>query len=424
MRQNDYAVVVGIAHYPLFHADLGGPVNDAKHFVEWLITTEDQAPGSGEFQDPAFEGDDDWVFAQVASKQAPTATVQIDFGQLSLETNVELIDASHNSIEKHMPKDGPWQTYLQSGFYLLQVPATWQRKFFDVTGSDLITISLEDRVVQENREDATGKVHLVVEAGDPTTEIFVIDSHFQRVMEGVTGGHGHREVDLDPGIYKIKFAAGFLIQEEYVALQAGSGPVIVTVPDLHFSAAAPIKETSTTQDYHEENANKVSKRIHCEIGSSSWNILVNASVAHPKIVRAGSLASYVADRIWGNGTWLVWQGSSTDTPNLQLIEQLDVSTLHFVYPQIVTILAALGNKPIVDFVKEHSLSNLERFLLEYIDLSILPMVAGQAPDEEQLRAWVRENLTAEKLVQALHVPSVAIGEATADLVKKLKLKTF
>ena len=636
--------------------------------VRKLLASNDQAPGSGEFQDPAFEGDDDWVFAQVASKQAPTATVQIDFGQLSLETNVELIDASHNSIEKHMPKDGPWQTHLPSGFYLLQVPATGQRKFFDVTGSDLITISLEDRVVQENREDATGKVHLVVEAGDPTTEIFVIDSHFQRVMEGVTGGHGHREVDLDPGIYKIKFAAGFLIQEEYVALQAGSGPVIVTVPDLHFSAAAPIKETSTTQDYHEENANKVSKRIHCEIGigsqlfvfvrdlekqgcndcatgltlhdlagnllvdftqagdrdvdnpdtdhwvgctvqldpgayrlrvqtpvvdasgtaeileqvvvtsagwqtqvflrrvlsgdqgdcqtlranlneasilmvpvgtgfqpersgfreaelarqglikgrivfeaselgkmvwrdhknpmlgiygahqlllseklepsdlellrnvtstlqsmigthpdvialdtflddistnvpvyqapdyrtvyqappmlRSSWNILVNASVAHPKIVRAGSLASYVADRIWGNGTWLVWQGSSTDTPNLQLIEQLDVSTLHFVYPQIVTILAALGNKPIVDFVKEHSLSNLERFLLEYIDLSILPMVAGQAPDEEQLRAWVRENLTAEKLVQALHVPSVAIGEATADLVKKLKLKTF
>jgi hypothetical protein len=37
---------------------------------------------------------------------------------------------------------------------------------------------------------------------------------------------------------------------------------------------------------------------------------------------------------------------------------------------------------------------------------------------------VRENLTTVKLVQALHVPSVAIGEATAGLVKKLKLKTF
>ncbi len=627
-----------------------------------------QAPGGGEFQDPDFDGDDDWVFAQVASKQAPTATVQIDLGQLSSETNVELIDASHNTIDQHMPKDSPWQTHLPSGFYLLQVPATGQKKFFDVTGSDPITVSLEDKEVKENSDNATGKVHLVVDAGDPTTEIFIIDSHFQRVTEGITGGHGRLEVDLDPGIYKVKFAAGFLLQEEYVALQAGSGPVTVPTPDLYFSASAPIKETRTTQDYHEDNANKVSKRVHCEIGigsqlfvfvrdlekqgcndsatgltlydlagnllvdftqvgdrdvdnpdtdhwvgctvqldpgayrlrvqtpvvdasgtaeileqivvtsaswqtqvflrrrlsgnqgdcqtlranlneasilmapvgtgfqpersgfreaelarqglikgrivfeaselgrmvwkdhknpmlgiygahqlllseklepsdldllrnvtstlqsmvgahpdvvaldafldgistnvpvyqapgyrtvyqappmlRSSWNILVNASVAHPEIVRAGSLASYVGDRIWGDGTWLVWQGSSTDTPNAQPVESLDVSTLRFVYPQIVTILGALGNKPIVDFVKENSLSNLERFLLEYIDLSTLPMVAGQVPDEEQSQAWVRENLTTAKLVKALHVPSVAIGEATAGLVKKLKLKTF
>ncbi|TMD67135.1 MAG: hypothetical protein E6I97_23355, partial [Chloroflexi bacterium] len=46
MKQSDYAVVVGIAHYPLFHADLGGPVNDAQHFVEWLVTEEDQG-GAG-----------------------------------------------------------------------------------------------------------------------------------------------------------------------------------------------------------------------------------------------------------------------------------------------------------------------------------------------------------------------------------------
>src|SRR5439155_7930256 len=112
-------------------------------------------------------------------------------------------------------------------------------------------------------------VHLVADAGNPTTEIFVIDSHFQRVTEGVTGGHGRLEADLDPGIYKIKFVAGFLIQEEFVALQAGNGSVIVRTPKLHFSASAPLKETRTTQDYHEDNANKVSKRIHCEIGIGS-----------------------------------------------------------------------------------------------------------------------------------------------------------
>jgi len=157
---------------------------------------------------------------------------------------------------------------------------------------------------------------------------------------------------------------------------------------------------------------------------SSWNILIDASAARPEIVRAGSLASYVGDRIWGDGTWLVWQGSSIDTCNTQPVEPLDVSTLRFVYPQIVTILGALGNKPIVDFARENSLSNLERFLLEYIDLSRLPIVAGQVPDEEQSQAWVRENLTTAKLVQALHVPSVAIGEAAAALAKKLRLKTF
>ncbi|GAC1345632.1 MAG: hypothetical protein NVSMB27_08060 [Ktedonobacteraceae bacterium] len=628
----------------------------------------DQAPGSGEFQDPDFENDDDWVFAQIASKRTPSATVQIDFGQLSPETNVELIDASHTTIDKHMPKDGPWQTYLSPGFYLLQVPATGLRTFFDVTGSDPITVALEDKVGKENPDAASGKVHLVADAGDPTTEIFVIDAHFQRIAEGVTGGHGRLEVDLDPGIYKVKFVAGLLAQEEYVALPAGSGAVMVPTPNLLFSTSVPLKQTRTTQDYHQDKANNVSKRIHCEIGigsqlfvfvrdlakqgcndcatgltlhdltgnllvdftqlgerdvhdpdtdhwvgctvqldpgayrlrvqtpvvdasgnaeileqvvvmstgwqtqvfllrrlfgsqddcqtlranlneasmlmvpigtgfqpersdfrraelarqglirgrrvleaselgrmvwrddknpmlgiygahqlvlsgklepsdlnllctvtitlqgmigahpdvlaldaflddistnapvyqapgyrtvyqappmlRSSWNILVNASIAHPEIVRAGSLASYVADSIWGDGTWLVWQGSSPDTSNQQPVEPLDASTLRLVYPQIVTILGAFGEKPIIDFVKEHNLSNLERFLLEYIALSQWPLVADQAPDDEQSQAWVRENLTTAKLVRALHVPSASIGDATASLVKKLKLKTF
>ena len=87
-------------------------------------------------------------------------------------------------------------------------------------------------------------------------------------------------------------------------------------------------------------------------------------------------------------------------------------------------MVALGNKLNVGFVKENNLSNLERFLLEYIALSRSSKAAGQVPDEEQAQAWVRENLTTAKLVQALHMPSVAISEATASLVKNLKLKTF
>jgi hypothetical protein len=594
--------------------------------------------------------------------------VQIDLEALSPETMVELIDASHNTLEKHSPQDGPWQTHLPPGFYLLQMSATGQRKFFDITGNHPLTISLQDQTVKENHEDTTGKVHLVADTGNATTEIFVIDSHFQRVTQGVTGGHGRLEADLEPGIYKIKFTAGFLTQEMYVALQAGNGPVIAPTPDLHFSTSAPIKNTRTTQEYHEEKANQVSKWIDCELGigsqltvfvrdqakqgcndcatgltlhdltgnllvdftqvgqrdvhnpdtdhwvgcttqldpgayrlhvqtpvvdaaghaetleqivvtsagwqtqvfllrrpfgdqydcqalranlneasilmvpigtgfqpehsglreaelalqelirrrtvfdayelgrmvwrdhknpmlgiygahqlllseklepsdldllhhvssilhsmigahpdvialdvflddistnipvfqapgyrtvyqappmlRSSWNILVNASIAHPEIVHAGSLASRVADRIWGDGAWLVWQDSSPDSSNTQPLEPLDVSILRSVYSQIVTILNALGNKPTIDFIKEKNLSNLERFLLEYIGLSRLPAAAGQVPDEEQSKAWVRENLTTAKLVQALHVPSVAIGEATAGMVKKLKLNMF
>ncbi|GHO96689.1 hypothetical protein KSF_067370 [Reticulibacter mediterranei] len=630
------------------------------HSVRELLA-DSQAQGGGEFQDPDFDGDDDWIFSQNAAKHPPQATVQIDVGQLDPAMSVTLMDASHTVIGTHMGKDGAWQIQLSPGFYQLQVSATGQKKFFDVTGSNALTISL-DGIAAEQHDAITEKVRLVVDAENAATEIFIIDNHFQRVTEGITGGHGQLEVDLEPGIYKVKFVAGFLMQERYVELQAGSSPVLVSAPELSFSTSVPLKETRTTQDYHEESANQASKRIHYEVGigsqlfvfvrdlakqgcndsatgltlhdlagnllvdftrqgerdidnpetdhwvgcnvqvdpgayrlrvqlpgdadnveileqivvtcegwqtqlfllrrffgdlddcqmlradvnaasifmvpigtgfqpertgfreaelarqgllrgrvvldadelgkmiwrdhrnpmlglygahqlllaekpdldllrnvtdilyhmigshpdvialdiylrnlltndpvyrypdyhttyqappmlRSSWNILVRASIMQQEIIRSGSLASFVADSLWGDGTWLTWR-RALNALQVPSGEPLDLSVLRFVYPQIMALADSFGHQRMVDFVKEHNLSNLERFLLEYIALSRLSLASESAATDEQAQDWVRENLTIAKLVQALHAPSASIGEATAGLVQKLKLKMF
>src|SRR5437588_6480191 len=123
----------------------------------------------------------------------------------------------------------------------------------------------EMRWPMQSNTDITRQAHLVADAGDPTTEVFVIDEHFKRIAKG----HGRIDTALPAGIYKVKFAAGSLIRELCVPLEANRDVVEVSPPDLSFSTSAPIKQTRTSHDYHEDSASQLSKKVHRPVGTGS-----------------------------------------------------------------------------------------------------------------------------------------------------------
>src|SRR5438477_12959142 len=121
----------------------------------------------------------------------------------------------------------------------------------------------EKRQPMQSKADITRQVRLVVDVGDPTTEVFIIDERFKRIAKG----HGHIDTALPAGIYKVKFAAGSLIRELCVPLEASCDVVEVSPPDLSFSTSAPIKQTRTSHDYQEDNASQLSKKVHRQVGT-------------------------------------------------------------------------------------------------------------------------------------------------------------
>jgi hypothetical protein len=113
-------------------------------------------------------------------------------------------------------------------------------------------------------EKSTEQVTLAVTA-NPGTEIFVVDHDFELKARGVA----HIRVDLSPGLYKLKFRAGSLIQEIFQVLEPGAGTVRVTSPTMSFSSAAPLMETGKIHEYHVGAAQQTSRESHVNLGTGS-----------------------------------------------------------------------------------------------------------------------------------------------------------
>src|SRR5205085_1099705 len=106
---------------------------------------------------------------------------------------------------------------------------------------------------------------LLAETDEPTTEVFVINGRYARVAAGLQ----RVEAELPPGLYTVRFKAGDAITETDADLAPGSAPMRVTMPRLRFSSPAPVKDTSTTHEYHVAGAEAVSHRVHVPIGPGS-----------------------------------------------------------------------------------------------------------------------------------------------------------
>ncbi|HEV2758677.1 MAG TPA: hypothetical protein VGV86_03820 [Acidimicrobiales bacterium] len=113
--------------------------------------------------------------------------------------------------------------------------------------------------------DGVSRPISVTVTAEKNTEIFVIDGAFNLRARGV----GRVDEKLEPGLYKLKFRSGPLVQEMHEVVEAGQGPFEFTCPPLEFASPAPLAQTSTTHGYQEEAAAELSRQVHRRIGTGS-----------------------------------------------------------------------------------------------------------------------------------------------------------
>jgi hypothetical protein len=121
------------------------------------------------------------------------------------------------------------------------------------------------------------QAHLIAIGDSTMTEIFIINSQFERVAKGV----GRVEVDLSAGLYKVKFKAGTLIHEVLIDLPPGPQPFEIRAPQLRFSSSAPIAGTLTTHEYHQGPAHSLSHEILLRRGNGSQLLVYLRDLERP-----------------------------------------------------------------------------------------------------------------------------------------------
>lgn len=101
--------------------------------------------------------------------------------------------------------------------------------------------------------------------GAEPVEIHLIDGDFEQVAQSV----GKLETTVTPGVYKLKIKAGTSFQEIPLLVEEGSDPVVVQIPPLQFQSAAPLWNTTTSREYHQDASIELSREVHDELGSGA-----------------------------------------------------------------------------------------------------------------------------------------------------------
>lgn len=119
--------------------------------------------------------------------------------------------------------------------------------------------------------DAAKQNVRLVASAEEGTEIFVIDGRFRRVASALN----RIETDLPPGLYTVKFKRGGALAEVDTDLLPGAGPVEVRAPaaELAFDLAAPMEQTFTSHEYHQEAAARISRTDPVKIGEGPTGCL-------------------------------------------------------------------------------------------------------------------------------------------------------
>src|SRR5215831_12712918 len=93
---------------------------------------------------------------------------------------------------------------------------------------------------------ASAPVRVAIEAA-PGTEIAVIDHTFRVLDSGI----GTLRTELAPGLYKLRYRAGFTVLEDCRAIEPSDNEVPISAPPLTYASAAPLPGTRDGEPYHQ-----------------------------------------------------------------------------------------------------------------------------------------------------------------------------
>ncbi|MDJ0731094.1 MAG: hypothetical protein QNJ33_13980 [Crocosphaera sp.] len=131
-----------------------------------------------------------------------------------------------------------------------------------------------------NKSQSKDRVKLSVRAADRSTEIFLVNNKFERIASDV----GQLESDVVPGIYKVRFRAGQSQIDKLIEVEAGANFKPYNGPAVEFTTAAPIKQTITNREHHQNAAYELSRSVKLELGRDSRIFLfVRDLMVHPPV---------------------------------------------------------------------------------------------------------------------------------------------
>jgi len=114
--------------------------------------------------------------------------------------------------------------------------------------------------IETNSNEEIAKIKLVIDAGDPNTEIEILDANIDPVP--LKENLSEVEVELNPGLYTVNFRAGDAVTEKDVILRPGSATQYVNLKPEEaprFKSAAPLQRTSSSREVDQALAESLSR---------------------------------------------------------------------------------------------------------------------------------------------------------------------
>ena len=115
------------------------------------------------------------------------------------------------------------------------------------------------------------QIRLTVRAHDRLSEIFLVNSQFQRIAADV----GQLEALVPPGIYKARFRIGQKQVDQLIEVRPDAGPGLLEVDGtpVDFSSPVPLAGIGTDRDVHRNAAEEFSRSAAEQKGKGSWLFL-------------------------------------------------------------------------------------------------------------------------------------------------------
>jgi hypothetical protein len=122
------------------------------------------------------------------------------------------------------------------------------------------------------------QIRLRIRAYDRLSEIFLVNSHFQRIAAGI----GELEAVVRPGIYKARFRVGQKQVDQLIEVVPGAGEMEVKGNPLDFNSPVPLAGGDTEQDVQRKAAEELSRSASEKKGVGSWLFLFIREIGVPE----------------------------------------------------------------------------------------------------------------------------------------------